>query len=630
MFAAVSMSIPDWLVLIAYFVAIVWVGIWFGKFTRSTDDFFFAGRRFSWWLVAVSCVATLVGSYSFVQYAETGYRFGTCAVLPYTNEWFVLPLFLLGWLPIVYYNRIASIPEYFQRRFDFRTRMLVMVLMLLYLEGYVAINLYTIGQFFYGLFGWNIVVTAALMAVVSGLYLHSGGQTSVLMTDLLQGFLLLAVGLGIFALGLWDLGGWMPFWQSLPETHRLPFAPFNESADLNFVGDYWNDAMVGTFAFYFINQGILMRFLSARSVRDGRKAMLAVVIVMMPLAAVAVSSAGWVGRAMVESGQMTAAGEGFVDVIQDDGEVKTADKQLSQNIFVQVSRRVCQIPGLFGLVVATVVAALMSTLDTLITAVSAVAVNDIWRTMRPDRPDSEYLKAAKYTAIGSATLGAVLLPLFTRFDSIYQALSAFTSTVAPPLVVAIVLGAVWPRFTSRAAFWSVIIGFAALVISHFEPRLVAPVAHGIPGDNGYSYIRALFGLLATLIPALSITFFFPGKASSGHEGLVMHSISEAIQSFKGGDPNYEKIGATRVLQFTVVADEEQTIQLPQKVMQELAIQPGDHLHVSDDRWWLGGFRSLSIPCGGPGSDGNSAMISTGAVERGNLRKDRAVRIEKIL
>ena len=184
--------------------------MWFGKFTRNTEDFFFAGRRFSWWLVAVSCVATLVGSYSFVQYAQTGFRFGLCSVLPYTNEWFVLPLFLLGWMPIVYYNRITSIPEYFQRRFDRATRLLVMVLMLLYLEGYVAINLYTIGTFFEGLFGWNVVLTAALIAVLSGLYLHAGGQTSVLMTDLLQGLLLLGVGLMILMLGLWELGGWAP------------------------------------------------------------------------------------------------------------------------------------------------------------------------------------------------------------------------------------------------------------------------------------------------------------------------------------------------------------------------------------------------------------------------------------
>ncbi|MHC4766430.1 MAG: sodium:solute symporter family transporter, partial [Planctomycetota bacterium] len=114
------MTLPDWIVLIAYFGVIVLVGTSVGKFTHTTGDFFFGGRRFSWWLVAISCVATLVGSYSFLSYSQSGFNFGLATALPYTNEWFILPLFLLGWLPIIYYNRITSIPEYFERRFDRR------------------------------------------------------------------------------------------------------------------------------------------------------------------------------------------------------------------------------------------------------------------------------------------------------------------------------------------------------------------------------------------------------------------------------------------------------------------------------------------------------------------------------
>ncbi len=628
--AAANMGWPDWLVLVAYLAAIVLVGMWFGKFTKNTDDFFFAGRRFSWWLVAISCVATLVGSYSFIQYAQTGYRFGFCGMLPYTNDWFVLPLFLLGWLPIVYYNRIQSIPEYFELRFDRRTRLLVMALMLLYLEGYVAINLYTIGTFFNGLFGWNIVVTAATMAILSGLYLHSGGQTSVLMTDLMQGLLLLGVGFGILALGLWELGGFSELWSNLPQENTLPFAPFNDSAQLNFVGDYWNDAIVGTFAFYFINQGILMRFLSARSVRDGRKAMLAVVIVMMPLAAISVSNAGWIGRALVEKGEMDAEELGYTDLVDKHGDVRlSAEDQLSKNIFVEVSNRVCP-PGFFGLVIAAVVSALMSTLDTLITAVSAVAVNDVWRTLRPNQPDKHYLKVAKFTAIGSAALGVALLPLFTRFTSIYQALSAFTSTVAPPLVVVIVLGVVWRGMTSRAAFWSVLIGFVALLISIAFPQLITPFAHGIPADEGYGYIRALFGLVASLIPAIAISMFDKTSKNISTPGLELCSLQEAIRQFKGGEPNYQNIGHSQVLQTRIHAAEQEEIRLPGVVMESLAIEPGDLLHVSDHRWWLGGFRSLSIACGKAHDQGDYVILSQPAADRGNLIADRPVRVEKIL
>jgi Na+/proline symporter len=68
------------------------------------------------------------------------------SLVPYTNEWFVMPLFLLGWLPIVYFGRLQSVPEYFEKRFDRRTRLTVLVMLLIYLEGYIGINLLTIGR----------------------------------------------------------------------------------------------------------------------------------------------------------------------------------------------------------------------------------------------------------------------------------------------------------------------------------------------------------------------------------------------------------------------------------------------------------------------------------------------------
>ncbi|MFP6597088.1 MAG: sodium:solute symporter family protein, partial [Candidatus Hydrogenedentota bacterium] len=66
----------DLFVVAFYFVAVVSFGLWFGKYTKSTKDFFFGGQRFSWWLIAFSGVATTVGSYSFVKYSDVGFQFG--------------------------------------------------------------------------------------------------------------------------------------------------------------------------------------------------------------------------------------------------------------------------------------------------------------------------------------------------------------------------------------------------------------------------------------------------------------------------------------------------------------------------------------------------------------------------
>ncbi|MDB4374445.1 hypothetical protein N9Z63_00510 [bacterium] len=672
----VTFSVADWIVILVYFTGIVFLGIWFGKFTHTTSDFFFGGQRFPWWLIAVSCIATLVGSYSFVQYSEVGFNFGMASLVPYTNEWFVMPLFLLGWLPIVYFGRLQSVPEYFEKRFDRRTRLTVLVMLLIYLEGYIGINLLTIGRIMdglfdygpllgfasgHGLFGFPVVETAALMAVLSGLYLHSGGQTSVLMTDLFQGALLLVAGLSVVILGIYQLGGWTPFWEGLPDAHKQPFAPVDNAGRLHAIGLFWSDGVTGTFAFFFINQGILMRFLSAKSVQDGRRAMLLTVLVLMPLVAIAVGGAGWVGRSMLSAGVAEVNGVAAGD------------------IFIKVADIVCGTAGLFGLVVAAMIAALMSTLDTLITAVSAIFVIDIWKLVHPDRPDAYYLKTARWVAVGATVLGIALVPLFDSFDSIFRALTHFNSLITPPLVVVLTLGIVWPRFSARAAFTTLSLGFGLLFLSLWVPQLIQPVSHGVPmaysativspdsetpetvivyghtpdeatiavrtkldqekkpdweldkiklnPQQSYSYMRSFYGLIVCFSIAIGVTVFAPGKAPQT-KGLVLSSIAEAAFRFKGGKPNDKAPYASVAGSFEIMESKDQRINIPVAMMKELHAEPGDLMYVSDSRWWLGGFRSLRMEA--EIGEQETIQISTAAIEAGNLLTNRSVRIEKIM
>ena len=89
-------------------------------------------------------------------------------------------------------------------------------LLLIYLIGYVGINLFTMGQALNILLGWPVFYAALLVASISAVYVTFGGQTSVIMTDLFQGAMLLATGLVLLILGIDHLGGFDQFWQHLP------------------------------------------------------------------------------------------------------------------------------------------------------------------------------------------------------------------------------------------------------------------------------------------------------------------------------------------------------------------------------------------------------------------------------
>ncbi|MBT3222926.1 MAG: hypothetical protein HN348_27935, partial [Proteobacteria bacterium] len=123
----------DYAIIIGYFLAMLAIGTWFGRNQRTTKDFFFGGQRFSWWLIGFSLIATTIGSYSFVKYSRIAYTYGVASTQTYLNDWFWIPLLLFGWIPILYFSRVVSIPEYFQRRFGPETRRVATWLLLVYL-----------------------------------------------------------------------------------------------------------------------------------------------------------------------------------------------------------------------------------------------------------------------------------------------------------------------------------------------------------------------------------------------------------------------------------------------------------------------------------------------------------------
>ena len=100
-------------IICAYFAMVTFFGTYFSKFSSNIQDFFFSGQRFAWWLPFVSMMATGIGSYSYLKYSEQGLNTGMNSAMGYMNEWFILPLFFFGWLPLMYWTGTKSVPQYF-------------------------------------------------------------------------------------------------------------------------------------------------------------------------------------------------------------------------------------------------------------------------------------------------------------------------------------------------------------------------------------------------------------------------------------------------------------------------------------------------------------------------------------
>ena len=601
----------DYAVMLGYFVAVLGFGLYFGRYTKTTKDFFFGGQRFSWWLIAFSCVATVVGSYSFIKYSAAGFRYGIASTQSYLNDWFWMPILVLVWLPIVYYNKITSVPEYLESRFDKKTRVAATIIILFYIVGYIGINLITLGRTLHTLLGWEIMTGAIVTAVAVALYVYIGGQTAVIMTDLVQGIILLVAGMGLFAAAIYHFGGFGDFWALLPRSHKFAFSEFSAPPKFSFIGIYVQDGLANTGALMLMHQGFIMRFLSLKSVKDSRRMVVCWILVLAPLAAIATSCGGWIARALVNNGEL----------VTDPGDS-----------FVKAAHFLCA-PGIFGFVLAALTAALMSTADSLINAVSAIFVNDIWRPyIKPKRDDKHYLRVARITSLGAAGLGLALVPIFMK-DTIYGAHSMFTAAVTPPVLMAILFGITWKRYTPAAAFVTIVGGAILIGLSFVWPdALVGPFDFGM-GPDSYKFMRALFGLLAASTLGVSVTLFTKPKPEEKIKGLIAGTQQDAMRRFKGAEPNRRPGDKVR-LRVKIDRDlsEQNIVSIPQSALDKMAAEPGDLLYASHIRWWYGGLRSVHVKAGlliSP-EEADTVRISPEDAASAHFNEGQQVVVEKIM
>ncbi|MEE9571914.1 MAG: sodium:solute symporter family protein [Candidatus Neomarinimicrobiota bacterium] len=696
-------STTVWIVMLIYFAIVMLFGSYFGRYTRSTSDFFFGGRRFSWWLITMSIVATGVGSHSFVKYSAKGFEHGLSSTMTYINDWFFVPFFLFGWLPIVVYSKVRSIPEYFEKRFSPSSRFIATILLLFYMIGYIGIGFLTLGKAMipllpesFSFFGTHVPIelygVISVIAIITGIYITFGGQTAVIFTDLLQGFILLFAGLMLFAFGIGYLGGFQAFWDLLPVSWRMPLADFNNPPDFNFAGIFWQDGIAGSIGFLFMNQGLLMRFMACKSVNEGRKAAAINILFILPISAIVVGNAGWIGKA--------------ISVISPDTVSPAASPD---QIFVVVANIILKNPVIFGFVMAALTAALMSTVDTLINATSAIFVNDVYRPIKgflskkvtsKKATERRELGVARIASVGITVLGVLAVIPFDSFPTVYEAHGYFHSTLTPPLVVAIFFGVFWKKFTPAGVITTFLGGVALMLLGAKYPGvLIAPFDHGIflNPDHPYTYIRALYNILvcagvavlttwtaglqhkfvkwvrrlpntnmimamltsilsiiytvvivsffiefgtmnlilaliiiSIMILPLVVNYYVVGYDAETHtSGLVASSIQDARRFFKGSEPN-DTEGEKVLVHYKVIDGEVDEIRFSEDDMQIMAANPGDLVYISDKRKWLGGLKSIHSVYGEPHNENGIAYINDEQRKVGIFAEGKILEAEKEL
>jgi hypothetical protein len=266
-------------------------------------------------------------------------------------------------------------------------------------------------------------------------------------------------------------------------------------------------------------------------------------------------------------------------------------------------------------------------------------------------------------------LAFVLVYVFA-YDSIYQAHAMVTASIPAPMVVAILLGVLWRRFTPAACLATLVGGSALIGLSFvFPDQLVGPFSFGM-GPDSYKFMRALYGLtvcgaigivmtLISWLPALFewlfgpvsfdigpdsnkflralcnvaavvVTYVTRPKPSSELVGLVTGTEVDAMRLYKGAEPNRtpgKKVRLTLRVDPDLQGSDAAVV--PQTALDRMSAGVGDILYVCHRWWWFGGLRSVHVRAGEPSGE-NEVRVSPEALEIAHLDEGQQVVVEKIL
>ncbi|XP_007448467.1 PREDICTED: sodium/glucose cotransporter 5 isoform X4 [Lipotes vexillifer] len=444
-----QLSVVDITIITVYFALNVAVGIWSScRASRNTvSGYFLAGRDMTWGPMGASLFASSEGSGLFIGLAGSGAA-GGLAVAGF--EWHATYVLLaLAWVfvPIYISSEIVTMPEYIQKRYGGqRIRMYLSVLsLLLSVFTKISIDLYAGALFVHICLGWNFYLSTILMLAVTALYTIAGGLAAVIYTDALQ-TLIMVVGAVILTVKAFEqIGGYdqlaSAYARAVPSriifntTCHLPRADamhmFRDpyTGDLPWTGMTFGLTVMATW-YWCTDQVIVQRSLSARDLNHAKGgSILASYLKMLPMGLIIMP--GMISRVLF--------------------------------------------PGLRGLMIAVMMAALMSSLTSIFNSSSTLFTMDIWKWLRPRARERELLLVGRLVTVVLIGVSVAWIPVLQGSNSgqLFIYMQSVTSSLAPPVTAVFVLGIFWRRATEQGAFWGLMAGLAVgatrLVLEFLHP-----------------------------------------------------------------------------------------------------------------------------------------------------------------
>lgn len=496
----------DLAIIAAYVAATVGIGFWISKrASRNLRSYFLGGNAIPWYLLGLSNASGMFDISGTMLMVYWLFVYGVKSVWipwmwPVFNQ-IVMMIYLSVWLRR---SGVLTGADWIRFRFgDGRgaqlAHLVVVLFALINVVGFLAYGFIGIGKFaatFIPLHlssdpATNVNLWGLAITAVTTLYVVKGGMFSVVFTEVLQFFIMTAACIGVGVIAMQQVSpemldaatpdGWRSLWFGW--RLNLDWSGLMESANAKIAGDGWE--LFSLFVGLCLFKGVLASMAGPAPNYDMQRVLSA----RTPKEAALMS--GFVSLVLLVPRYMLITGLTVLALVFFSDKLNAMGDQVDFELILPFAMREFIPVGLFGLLIAALLAAFMSTYAATVNAAPAYVVNDIYkRYLRPDADDKTYVRMSYITSVVVVLAG-------TAFGFVIDDLKDVVNWIVGALyggyVAANLLKWHWWRFNGWGYFWGMAGGIASAMG-------IATVVKAQPQIAGFETNLALFPV--TLIISL--------------------------------------------------------------------------------------------------------------------------------
>ena len=188
-----SFGMLNYSVLFVYLAAMFGIGLWFSGKQKTTEDYFLAGRRMRWFIVAMSMCASMTSAISYMGLPARAVEENISMVVMGPVGILAAPFYIAIFYPIYRRLRITTTYDYIEARFGRLARFSSAGFFILARLGWIGTVLYAPALALSVVTGIDVTLAILLMGLLATAYTVLGGLAAVIWTDAVQ-FVILACG----------------------------------------------------------------------------------------------------------------------------------------------------------------------------------------------------------------------------------------------------------------------------------------------------------------------------------------------------------------------------------------------------------------------------------------------------